>query len=187
MTHKGTKTIETERLVLRQFVPEDAEAAYNNWCSDSSVTKYLTWPTHAGPDVTKSLLERWIADYEKPDWYQWAIVPKELGQPIGSISVVRMDEKTDQVEVGYCIGSKWWHRGIVSEAFAAVIRFLFTEVGVNRIQARHDPNNPHSGAVMKKCSLTYEGTLRQADRNNTGLVDLCMYSILRSEYGSQNK
>ena len=88
----------------------------------------------------------------------------------------------DIVHIGYCIGSKWWHQGITTEAFSAIIPFLFEEVGVNRIESQHDPNNPHSGNVMKKCGLKYEGTLRQADYNNQGIVDACIYSLLREEY-----
>ena len=182
MTHKGTATIETERLILRHFSPQDAEAAFANWCSDPAVTEFLTWPPHANVQATRGVLESWAASGEKPNFYQWAIVLKEIGQPIGSISVVGSDENVGQLEIGYCIGSKWWHRGITSEAFAAVIAFLFDEVGADRIQARHAVENPRSGSVMKKCGLVYEGTLRQAGRCNRGITDLCIYSILRGEY-----
>ena len=74
------------------------------------------------------------------------------------------------------------YRLSINEAFEAVIRFMFDEVGVNRLEARHNVDNPNSGGVMKKCGLTYEGTLRQAATDNTGLMDLSVYSILRSEY-----
>ena len=185
MTHKGTITIETERLTLRAFIPEDAEPAYRNWCSDPEVTKYLTWKPHESVEATKALISLWIDKSAEPDFYQWAIVLKEIGEPIGSISVVGMREIINQVEIGYCIGRKWWHRGLVTEAFSALIPFLFEEVGVNRIAAKHDPNNPHSGAVMRKCGLTYEGTVRQTGLNNTGLCDLSIYGILRSDYDAQ--
>ena len=46
MKHIGTEYLETQRLVLRRFTLEDAEAMYKNWASDIEVTKYLTWPTH---------------------------------------------------------------------------------------------------------------------------------------------
>ena len=58
---------------------------------------------------------------------------------------------------------------------------LFDKVGMNRIEARHDPNNPHSGDVMKKCGMRYEGTMRQADRNNQGICDASCYALLKSE------
>ena len=182
MEHKGTKTIETERLTLRPSRHEYARAAFANWTGESEVTRFLTWPTHADIAVTEKVIDSWIAMYGETSFYQWAIVLKDIAEPIGSISVVRQDERINSMEVGYCIGSRWWHKGIVSEAFGAVIRFLFDEVGVNRVAARHDPNNPHSGGVMKKCGLKYEGTLRSADINNQGLVDVCVYSILREEY-----
>lgn len=118
----------------------------------------------------------------KDQFYQWAIVLKEINEPIGSISVVDMDEQTEKVHIGYCIGSKWWNSGFTSEAFSAIIPFFFDQVGVKRIEAQHDPQNPNSGRVMKKCGLMYEGTLRKADWSNKGIVDACMYSMLAADY-----
>ncbi len=182
MEHKGTKTIETKRLVLRQFQKNDAEAMFKNWESDSKVTEFLRWKTAISIKEAEQVLEEWVRGYEALDFYQWAIVLKEIGEPIGSISVVGKNEKLDMVHIGYCIGSKWWHQGITSEAFQAIIPFFFEEIGVNRIESQHDPNNPNSGLVMKKCGLKYEGTLRQADWSNRGIVDACMYSLLKSEW-----
>ena len=71
---------------------------------------------------------------------------------------------------------------LIGEAFAAVISYCFTEGGVNRIEAMHDPNNPHSGDVMKKCGLRYEGTSRQSDWNNQGICDAAHYAILKEDW-----
>ena len=186
MNHSGTKRIETERLVLRAFQLSDVESAYRNWTSDDKVTEFLRWPTHEDISVTESVIKDWIVQSAKPDFYQWAIVLKELDEPIGTISVVEQNEALNSVHIGYCIGSKWWRQGITTEAFAAIIPYLFDEVGVNRIESQHDPNNPYSGDVMKKCGLHYEGTLRQADFNNKGIVDACMYSLLKSDWEKAN-
>lgn len=43
ITHKGTQTIHTERLILRKFTIDDAQAMFENWASDEKVTRYLTW------------------------------------------------------------------------------------------------------------------------------------------------
>ena len=181
MKHKGTQRLETGRLVLRQFMPDDAPAMYKNWASDPEVTKFLTWPTHGSVDVTKKLINMWISDYSQPDNYSWAIELKEISEPIGSIAVVKLDESTSMVQIGYCIGRKWWHKGITTEALGAVIDFAFDEISANRVEAVHDPNNPNSGKVMLKCGMKYEGTLRQASVNNQGIVDIAYYSILRSD------
>lgn len=182
MEHKGTKTIETQRLLLRAFCLDDISAAFKNWTSDDKVTEFLRWPTHTDITVTERIINDWVIESKKPDFYQWAIVLKEIDEPIGTIGVVDRNEKLNILHIGYCIGSKWWHQGITSEAFFAIIPYLFNEIGANRIESQHDPNNPHSGDVMKKCGLTYEGTLRQADYSNKGIVDACMYSILKSEW-----
>lgn len=181
MRHCGTQNIETERLLLRRFTVDDAEAMYRNWASDPEVTKYLTWPAHDSVDVTREVLEAWVSSYFQDDYYQWAIVLKEYGkEPIGGISVVKKNDDIDMVHIGYCIGKDWWHKGVMTEALNAVINFFFDKVGVNRIESRHDPNNPNSGMVMKKCGMKYEGTMRSADRNNQGICDVCCYAILRS-------
>lgn len=182
MEHKGTIRIETKRLVLRPFKKADALAMYKNWESDSKVTRYLRWQAYENLDCVKEVLNEWLANYRKLDFYQWAIVLKELGEPVGTISVVKKNEDLNIVQIGYCIGSKWWNQGITSEAFSAIIPFFFQEVGVNRLEAQHDPNNFNSGKVMKKCGLRYEGTLRQAHKNNSGIVDACMYSLLAEEF-----
>lgn len=181
MQHKGTCMLETQRLILRRFQPEDAQAMFENWASDPEVTRFLTWPTHQSVDVSRWVLGDWCPQYEKPDYYQWAIVPRELGQPIGSIAVVEHDDRIAMAHIGYAMGRAWWGQGIMSEALGAVMDYLFDAVGVQRIEARHDPRNPASGAVMKKCGMKYEGTHRQADWNNQGICDACYYALLAGE------
>ena len=182
MTHCGTERIETERLLLRRFSMDDADAMYTNWASDPEVTKFLTWPAHASTDVSKKVLSEWVSSYKQDNYYQWAIVLKEYGNdPIGSIASVQMNDDIDMIHIGYCLGKDWWNLGIMSEALKAVMEFFFDKVGANRIESRHDPRNPYSGMVMKKCGMKYEGTLRSSDRNNQGICDAAWYALLRSE------
>ena len=183
LTHKGTQTIETPRLILRKAVVEDAEPMFHNWATDPEVTKFLTWPIHDSISVTRKLLEGWVAAYEKDDYYHWMIVLKEIGEPIGSLLVSTVG-RAQSAHVGYCIGKRWWHQGIMPEALHAVMGFLFEEVGYHRIESRHDPNNPNSGRVMRKCGMQYEGTMHASDQNNQGICDADYYAILRSDWKS---
>lgn len=182
MKNSGTQRIETDRLILRRYVIEDADAMYKNWASDSDVTKFLTWQPHSSVEVSRGIIENWLKEYSDEKYYQWAIVLKANGnEPIGDISVVQMNEDISMVHIGYCLGRAWWRRGIMSEALKAVMDFMFDTVEVNRVESRHDPMNPNSGKVMQKCGMKYEGTLRSADRNNQGICDACYYALLRSE------
>ena len=180
LTHKGTQTIETKRLILRKAVLADAEPMFRNWANDAEVTKYLTWSPHENVDATRAILASWAEEYKNDDYYQWMIVLKEIDQPIGSLLASTVG-RAQSAHIGYCIGKTWWHQGLMSEALRAVINYLFDEVGYHRIESMHDPNNPHSGAVMRKCGMQYEGTSRASDRNNQGICDAAHYAILRSD------
>ena len=145
----GTAYLETERLILREFKIEDAADMYHHWANDEKVTRYLTWLPHQSIEDTKQLLAFWIKLYEKGDSYNWGIVVKEKSILIGSISVTKIDQKTNTVEIGYCIGQAYWGQGYVAEALKEVISYLFKE-GYDLVRARHDKNNPHSGRVMQR-------------------------------------
>lgn len=110
LTHIGTKEIKTERVTLRKFRKEDAQAMFETWANDERVTKFLTWEPHGTLEVTEYIIGLWINDYEKEDNYNWAI--KFEGKLIGSIGAVHIDERSEFAEIGYCIGYDFWGKGI---------------------------------------------------------------------------
>lgn len=182
MKHLGTKTLETERLILRPFTMEDAQAMFDNWANDPVVTKYLTWPAHTSVEVTEAVLQCWINDYAFGEGYHWGIVLKETGELIGDISAARIFPKFQGIETGYCMGQRWWHRGIMPEAFRRVLAYWFEEVGAQRVSALHDVNNPASGAVMRRCGLLFEGVHRGGGFNNQGIVDVAEYAMTAADW-----
>ena len=182
MNHMGTIRIGTSRLILRRFTIEDADMMYRNWASNDEVTKYLTWPTHTSPDVTRGVLEEWISRYNEPNFYNWGIELKDSGELVGNISVVETDDEKSSALLGWCMGTYWWGQEIMPEAASAVLHYLFSEVGYNRISSNHDEENSKSGRVMQKIGMTYEGTLRASGKNNRGIIDEVWYSILKEEY-----
>lgn len=187
MEHKGTIRLETDRLILRPFKIEDAEEVFNNWASDDEVTKYLTWPTHSSVEMSRSYMEFCINGYNEKNVYQWGMELKNSHELIGNISVVKIIDEIDSVELGWVIGRKWWGNGYTAEAAERLLEFFFTEVSVNRICAGHDIDNPNSGRVMQKIGMKYEGTLRQSGKNNQGIVDVANYSVLREEWKLQQQ
>lgn len=184
INHKGSQKIKTERLILRKFKISDAEYMFNNWASDPEVTKYLSWPYHKELATTKKIINIYLEEYKSSEVYNWAIVPKEYGEVIGSITVVEMSNEKEQCEIGYCISKSYWNQGITTEALKAVIRYLINKIGFKRVQAKHNSDNSASGKVMLKAGMEYEGRLRKYNKNNSGeLVDCDMYSILKEDLG----
>lgn len=190
--HVGTVALETPRLVLRPFRLEDAEAMYKNWAWDPEVTRFLTWEPHPDAEESARILAEWVPQYNEKAYYNWAITLKHGDAapgsevlpdvPIGGIGAVKVDEAVNSVHIGYCIGRPWWHRGLMSEALGRLLEFFFLEVGVNRVDSRHDPDNPHSGEVMTKCGMVREGLLREADRSARGICDTVWHGILAEDY-----
>ena len=182
MNHLGTKEIETDRLLLRKFKLSDAEEMYKNWANDDNVTRYITWPTHKDIEETRRVVEGYVNDSARDNYYHWCIVLKETNEAVGSIGAFRLYDDLKLFEIGYCIGKKFWNKGITTEAMKALIKFFFEDVGVNRIEARHDVKNPASGRVMIKSGLKFEGILRQAGKTNNGINDMAVYAILKEEW-----
>ena len=187
MKNLGTQTIETERLILRKARPQDAQAMFDNWASDDNVTKFMTWQTYTAIEEAHWRISYLVGEYANDNCYEWFIDLKEIGQPIGSIGAVRVEDDVQLAHIGYCIGSRWWGKGMMPEALAAVMKFFFEQVGVNHVEACYDVNNPNSGRVMQKCGMKYEGTLRQSGWNNQGINDRAFYGILRDEYFAGKK
>ena len=189
MTHKGTVTLETERLVLRRFVIGDLEPTYYNCWNNPDVWKWSSYdPMNSIDDVLSPnniFTDFWFAKYEKQNHYDWAIQIKETGNVVGRIRGMNPDDATQQVELAYEIGQPRWNQGLMTEAVKGVIDFFFNEAGFNRIYAYHASENPASGRVMQKCGMTYEGTMRQACICNNGLFDKVNYAILAEDYLKQ--
>ena len=181
MNHLGTVQLETDRLILRRFTSDDAESVFLNWASDDEVTKYLTWPTHQSVEDSRGYMDYCVKGYDDPAFYQWGIEIKDTHELIGNISVVKVIDEIDSLELGWVIGRKHWGNGYTAEAAMKLIDFLFDQVGANRICAAHDVNNPNSGRVMRKIGMKHEGILRQSARNNQGIVDVAYYSMIRSD------
>lgn len=181
MKHKGTETLESNRLLLRKFTVEDADLMYENWAKDEDVTQYLTWPAHRNTDETRSLLKHWVSQYKELDTYRWCIELKEDEVPIGSISVVSLDSRVESAEIGYCIGKSYWRNGLTTEAVQTVVSFLFDRVGINRVEAHIDPRNEGSGQVLVKSGFIYTGLRRQVAVNNRGICDIMTYELLNED------
>ena len=181
MNKIGTKTIETENLILRKLEVEDYKKAYENWCSNPLVAKHTTWDTHENEEETKELFEMWGKDYEKTTTFRWLAVEKISNEPIGTIDVVNFSEHDSRAEIGYCYGQNWWGKGYGTEALKAVINYLLNEVEFEMIIAKHEISNPASGRCMEKAGMKYFTILPKWTINKEGKrEDLKCYMLLKN-------
>ncbi len=187
LTHNGTKTIETERLILRKFEYKDDRAMLKYWVADEKIQSLYSEPVYSTKEEVRGLLDKYIGSYAKNDYYRWAIIDKVCGECIGQIAYFLVDSKNNFAEIEYCIGSKFQCRGYATEATKAVIDFGFNEINLHKVQICTKTINAPSKRVIEKCGFTYEGTLRDYFYMNGEYVGRLYFSILRSEYEERNK
>ncbi len=180
LNHTGTRTIRTERLVLRRFTSDDAPAFFAGWAGDEEATRFLRFEPLGSVEAAGDFLRAAVERYSDPARYYWAIETNG-GELIGAIgaSTDGMDLKAD---ISYVIGRRFHGRGYATEAARAVIRHLFLEVGVNRIEACPSVNNPASGRVLSKAGLKLEGRARQKYKCRMGFQDCDLYGLVRDDY-----
>ncbi len=182
MNHTGTTTINTNRLVLRRFKPDDAQSVYENYGSDPLVNRFISFAPCAELSSAKDFILMHTNQYENnPAFYGWAITLEN--EVIGSIGLFNVDDDADQAELGYSVGSRWWGRGYATEAAKAVLTYAFETIGFHRIYASHHIENSASGHVLLKSGMQYEGTLRDGQKNADGTYsDLKLYAILQQDF-----
>lgn len=182
----GTKTLETERLILRKYKLDDVNDMYENWGTDPKCNIYLPWELHENKEETKNVIINWIKSYDT-DKFNWIIELKKDKIAIGGINVVRLNKKNNICEIGYCIGSKFWNKGYTTEALKRIIEYLFEECELYLIEADHHKSNIASGKVMEKSGMIKECELRTRafNRETNELENLVVYSITKDEYFKQ--
>jgi ribosomal-protein-alanine N-acetyltransferase len=180
-SHMGTIPLETDRLILRRFTFEDADAMFHTWASDEDVPRYMRWDAHKTVDETENAIAAWLGNYEKKDFYLWALAIKETNAPIGTLGMFCVNSADMCYEVAYSLGKGYWNKGYMTEALKAVLVFGLKTIGINRIEAYHSINNPASGKVLQKSGMKYEGRLRQKYKSHMGFEDCDMYAVLKND------
>ncbi|WMT39642.1 GNAT family protein [Paenibacillus sp. D2_2] len=168
------QTLETERLILREWQESDADdyfELYNN--NDVE---------NAGAKICESIQESlesirlFIKCQES-----WAIVLKENNKVIGSIFLSDINRHDRYKEIEYIISGDYQNKGYATESVKCVLKHAFNELDLLVVAVCHYSSNLKSKRVIEKCGFTYEGTLRKYSRN---LTDSVRYSMIKEEWES---
>ena len=176
-------TLETERLILRPFGPDDASRV-EELAGNRAVAEKTSNIPHPYPE---GAAEEWIGRhreaYQKEQDLTLAVTRRKQPEVIGSVHL-NLNLPHLAAELGYWIGVPYWNRGYATEAAAELIRCGFEDLDLNRIQALHMHSNPASGRVLEKLGMQREGLLRQAVLRFNQFHDYVMLAILAEEYHS---
>lgn len=169
-------TIETDRLTLRGFVPDDLDrlAAI---LGDPEVMRYMPGgkplPRQRAAANLKNILQHW--DQRGFGW--WAAICNADARLIGWCGLMFVDELAE-TEVAYLLDRPYWSRGLATEAAHASLRYGFEELQLERIIALAHIKNIASRRVMEKNGMVYDKELHLWD------LDLVQYAITRDAFRS---
>ncbi len=153
----NTKTLYTDRLVLRPWTIEDAENLYK-YASNPDVGPIAGWPPHKSVEESRNVIENVLNGDEC-----YAICLKEDKLAIGAIELklkghTDMTERDDECELGYWLGKPFWGNSFMPEAAKELLRHGFEDLGMTTVWCGYYDGNTKSKRVQEKCGFTYYRT-----------------------------
>jgi len=148
--------IETERLVIRPWQPDD-RPAFTAVMSHPEVTQYV----HGGKPYTETEVDQWFERQARQlaehGMCMGALVERSTNRLAGLSGVQPLGSTTD-LEIGWILARETWGRGFATEAGAACMRYVLETLNRPRVVAIIDPENAPSKRVAARLGMTYEAT-----------------------------
>ncbi len=181
-------TLYTKRLTLRGPRLSDVEDIFDI-CSKDYSCRYADWYPHKSKRETRQYIA-WLKKGAGNDFngtYTWFAELKETGRVIATISITETDRSGLIATIGYTLAFQHQHKGLATEAVAAVISYLFKKRFVKRVQAKVMPENLSSMALLERLGLKREGLIKKGAYCKTDAVDIYIYGITDDEFKINGK
>ncbi|MGH7476655.1 MAG: GNAT family N-acetyltransferase [Longimicrobiales bacterium] len=173
--------LETPRLRLRPLADAEVDAL-QRLADDLDIARNtLRVPHPYRREDAEQFFTQQAGAWARGDAAAFAITYRGAGGLIG-LCGLHLAHEHGRAELGYWIGREFWGHGYATEAAAAVVRYGFETLRLNRIHAGHYPHNPASGRVLEKIGMRHEGRLRQHVRRFGRTLDMELYGVLRQEF-----
>lgn len=174
--------IETERLILREFRPDDWQATAAYWADPRYQRYYPEEPDSAGR--VRELVGRFVAAQSQEPRRAWqlAIVARADGCHIGNCGIRVNDAAPREANIGYELHPDYWGQGYASEAARAILRFGFADLALHRVWAECVADNVASARVLEKLGLRQEARFREQQFYRERWWDTLIYAILDREW-----
>ncbi|WP_141432200.1 GNAT family N-acetyltransferase [Bacillus sp. 03113] len=172
--------LETERLILREIIKEDAEGVFACF-SNEKVTRYYGQETLKTIDQAKQFVEFFTKNYNGKRGIRWGIERKGTKGIIGTVGFNAWLPKHKRAEIGYEIHPDHWRKGYAQEAISKILNYGFEELGLNRIGAVVFIENKASNQLLTKMGFQKEGVLKDYMYQNGMPHDTNVYSIIKKK------
>jgi RimJ/RimL family protein N-acetyltransferase len=171
---KSIPEIETDRLRLRAFTPDDLDDLHMVF-GDTDVMKYISGGEPRTREATRTGMLRTVEGWRERGFGLWAVMEKASGCVIGYCGLIYL-EGTTEVELAYGLAKSSWGKGFATEAARASLKFGFEELKMKRIVAVVNHENEASQRVLEKLGMKYTKDAHHYD------ADLMYYEIPKEDY-----
>jgi len=170
--------LKSERLTLRAIDREDLPR-FINWVNDGEVTHHLRLLLPLNLEDETAWYERQRQDEST---LNLSIVISADETLIGSIGLMKIDQRNQQAELGIMLGDKSkWGQGYGPEAMTLLIDFAFGQLNLHRIYLQVDASHAKAIHSYRQCGFVEEGRLRDNVFHHGQFEDQLIMSVLRSE------
>ena len=148
--------LETNRLILRHFLPEDLDALAALY-SDPEIRHFFPDGVRTY-DETREEMEYYFNGHQKfPDLGLWATILKETGQLIGRCGLLPWTiDDVLEVEIAYLIEKAFWGQGLATESALGIRNHAFDKLGLTRLVCLIDEEHLASIRVAEKIGMAFE-------------------------------
>jgi RimJ/RimL family protein N-acetyltransferase len=167
--------LQTDRLVLRPLIIDDAEAMHHFFSDDEAMTWWSSGP-HKTLEETRAYVRVNATDAKYLTW----VITENGGEALGWICLIPGREGV--AEIGYNLRRSHWRKGYVREAVARIIEHGFADCGLHKIKADTDPENAGSNALLESLGFRREGYLHQEWTTHLGVRDSIIWALLKHEW-----
>ena len=146
--------IETERIILRNFIENDCEAVFA-FSSNKEVQKYTGDAILESLNQAKEIISNvWFSDYKKYGYGRWAVVYKPKNKVIGFAGLKYLPE-INETDIGYRFLPEYWGKGVATEVSKKIIEYGFDVLKLEKIIGIAMPENIASSKVLEKVGLDF--------------------------------
>ncbi len=167
-------------LTLRYASGADAPALFELG-TDPEVTRFFSWGPYTGIDAPRAYIDGLAGERQRGERLDFLIVDRR-GQPLGVTGVSELNRRDRRAVVGTWLGRAHWGSGANAASKALIARLAFDVLGLERLGAYSDLDNPRSQTALSRLGFQREGVLRRWHRHGEQVHDVIVYSWLKQEW-----
>ncbi len=181
------KELETDNLILRKVLSTDAIDLWENIFNNFENYKYYYPLEFIKQEEYSRLVFSYKERYRRGNYFRWGIVLKETNKLVGMINLHTPDYINNKILIGYIMMNKYKNNGIATEAAQRVLRFVFEDLNMHRLEAHVVDVNIPSERILQKIGMNLESLQKETYKLYNEYLDEKVYVILEHEYKNNKK